>query len=188
MANSIDILKIYPETFRANVYSTNPFRMIGVIDVSIKYTYGTERVTLAFFRSSGTNSGKIKGLWYPIVGIKTHTGSFTEFTEYLNYVLTNTTRRGKAGKGWLAKSLFFSRKSIDPSKTRGFSNGMHYKVLLEIGKGLRYLYEQGRFNQMDSLDATSLNNIVSSQEIYSGNRYSQRDNFERFIQDIFEEK
>ena len=68
--------------------------MIGLIDVSIKYIYGIEKVTLAFFRSSGTNSGKIKGLWYPIVGIKMYTGRFTEFTEYLNFVLTNSTKMG----------------------------------------------------------------------------------------------
>src|SRR5471030_1574804 len=108
MQSSIWILKIYNESLRANMYSIEPFRMIGLIDVSIKYTYGIERVTLPFFRSSGTNSGKIKGLWYPIVGIKTHTGRFTEFTEYLNFVLTNSTRRGRANEGWLAKSLFFA--------------------------------------------------------------------------------
>ena len=77
MSNSIEILKIYSESFRANLYSNEPFRMIGLIDVSIKYIYGMEKVTLPFFRSSGTNSGKIKGLWYPIVGIKTNTGRFT---------------------------------------------------------------------------------------------------------------
>ncbi|EDT76137.1 hypothetical protein CBY_0391, partial [Clostridium butyricum 5521] len=43
--------------------------MIGLIDVGIIYNESIERVTLPFFRSSGTNSGKIKGLWYPIAGI-----------------------------------------------------------------------------------------------------------------------
>ncbi len=187
MPNSIDILTIYPESFRANVYSIEHFRMIGLIDVSIKYTYGTERVTLAYFRSSGTNSGKIKGLWYPIVGIKTHTGNFTEFSDYINYVLENSTRKGRASEGWLAKSLFFSRKYEDSSTIRGFSNGMHQNVLLEIGKGLRYLYENGRFQKVDSLDAEMLNSVLTSNEVYQGNKYSQRENFERFIEDIFNE-
>jgi len=186
MPSSIGILKIYNESFRANMYSIEPFRMIGLIDVSIKYTYGIERVTLPFFRSSGTNSGKIKGLWYPIVGIKTHTGRFTEFTEYLNFLLTNSTRRGIANKGWLAKSLFFANKYTDSSRIRGFSNGIHYESLLEIGKTLRDLYEKDKFHKMDSLDSRNLNSRVTSKEIYQDNRHTQRKNFEIFIENINE--
>ena len=59
---AIRILEVYLESFRANIYTDDPFRMIGLIDVDIEYTYGIERVTLAFYRSSGTNSGKIQGL------------------------------------------------------------------------------------------------------------------------------
>lgn len=189
MPNSIEILDIYPETFRANKYSSKPFRMIGLIDVSIKYVYGIEKVTLAFFRSSGTNSGKIKGLWYPIVGIKTVSGKFTEFTEYLNFVLTNTTRMGMADEGWLAKSLFFSRKETDTDSPiiRGFSNGRHYESLLKIGETLRDLYEDNNFQKMKALRATRLNRIVTSKDIYQDNNHTQRENFEKFIQDIFNE-
>ena len=172
MPSSIGILKIYNESFRANEYSIEPFRMIGLIDVSIEYTYGIERVTLSFFRSSGTNSGKIKGLWYPIVGIKTRKGIFTEFTEYLNFVLTNSTRYGKADKGWLAKSLFFANEYTDSSTLRGFSNGMYYESFLEIGKTLRDLYEKDKFQKMDSLDASNLNSIVTSKEIYQDNKHT----------------
>ena len=107
MANSIGIFKIYPESFRANIYGVRPFRMIGLIDVEVMYNDVIERVTLAFFRSSGTNSGKVKGLWYPIAGIKTRNGRFTEFTKYIDHVLRKRTRRGLGREGWLAKSLFF---------------------------------------------------------------------------------
>ena len=186
MPSSIGILKIYNESFRANEYSIEPFRMIGLIDVSVEYTYGIERVTLPFFRSSGTNSGKIKGLWYPIVGIKIYSGIFTEFTEYLNFVLTNSTRMGMADEGWLAKSLFFAN-GTDSSRIRGFSNGMYYESLLKIGNALRDLYEKGEFQKMDSLDANNLNSIVTSKEIYQDNRHTQRENFEKFIDDIFNE-
>lgn len=187
MPNSIEILKIYTESFRANLYSVKHFRMIGLIDVSIKYIYGIERVTLAYFRSSGTNSGKIRGLWYPIVGIKTRTGIFTEFTEYLNFVLTKTTRKGIADEGWLAKSLFFSRKHANSSMIRGFSNGMHYERLLKIGQTLRDLYENNEFQEMSSLDGYKLNSILTSKEIYQDNNHTQRENFEKFIEDIFNE-
>lgn len=185
MPNSIGILRIYNESFRANEYSIEPFRMIGLIDVSIQYTYGIERVTLPFFRSSGTNSGKIKGLWYPIAGIKIRKGIFTEFTEYLNFVLTNSTRDGRADKGWLAKSLFFANEYTDSSRLRGFSNGMHYESLLEIGKTLRDLYEEDEFYKMDSLSARNLNRLATSKKIYQDNNHTQRENFERFIEDIF---
>lgn len=187
MPHSIRIMKIYPESFRANLYTNDPFRMIGLIDASIMYPYGIETVTLAFYRSSGTNSGKIKGLWYPIVGIKLNTGMFTEFTEYLNYVLSKTTKGQRAHKGWLAKSLFFSKKNTDPSKIRGFSNGTQYHHLLAIGKKLKHSYKYKKFHKLKSLDAKALNNFVTSKEIYQNNNHTQRENFERFIESIFTE-
>lgn len=187
MTSSTRILKLYPESFRANLYTINPFRMIGLIDVSIKFNYGIERVTLAFFRSSGTNLGKIKGLWYPIVGIKTYTGRFTEFTKYINLVLTDSSKTRTANKGWLAKSLFFAHQPTDSPKIRGFSNGKHYRSLLKTGEILRQLYENNRFHKMDSLDSRKLNKIITSNEIYPYNRHTQRENFEKFIQDIFNE-
>lgn len=187
MHNSMDILKMYPESFRANLYSVEHFRMIGLIDVSIKYIYGVERVTIAYFRSSGTNSNKIRGLWYPIVGIKTRTGRFTEFTPYLNFVMTKTTKDGIADDGWLAKSLFFSKKHANSLRLRGFSNGEYYESLLKIGKTLRTLYENNQFQEMKSLDAYKLNTILTSKEIYKGNNHSQRENFEKFVEEIFNE-
>lgn len=189
MAGSIKIIKLYPKSFRANLYNTNPFRMIGIIDVGIIYNNRIERVTLPFFRSSGTNGRKIKGLWYPIVGIKMKDGSFTEFTPYINYVLSNTTKDGKADKGWLAKSLFFDhKKDYNNSKIRGFSSGKHYKSLYKIGKKLRQLYENGRYVKMDYLNAEKLNRIVMSNKIYKGNHNSQVQNFEKIIKEIFKEQ
>jgi hypothetical protein len=185
MSKVIELLNIYPESFKINSYSIEPFRIIGLIEVSIKYTYGNERVTLPFYRSSGTNNGKIKGLWYPIVGIKIRDGRFTEFTEYLNFVLTNTTRVNGASSGWLAKSLFFSHQKADSTRIRGFSGGRHYEFLLEAGKALRDLYDHGNYYYMRSLNAINLNHIVTSNVIFQENRHTQRENFERFIEDIF---
>ncbi|MGL5316497.1 MAG: hypothetical protein ACRC92_24790 [Peptostreptococcaceae bacterium] len=161
--------------------------MIGLIDVSIEYSYGIERVTLPFYSSSGTNNGKIKGLWYPIVGIKTKSGSFTEFTEYLNFVLTNTTLNGQAQKGWLAKSLFFHSNPNDKSKIMGFTGGRYYDSLLEIGYTLKDLYENNKYYEMKSLNSNTINKIITSKEVYPNNKHSQRENFEKFIQDIFSE-
>ena len=185
MTSSIQILKMYPASFRANSYTSKTFRMIGLIDVSIQYPYGIERVTMPYYRSSGTNLGKINGLWYPIVGIKTHSGSFTEFTDYINFALTNSAIMGRANKGWLAKSIFFAHQHGDTSKIRGFSNGVHYETLLKIGKNLRHSYKNDRFHQIDSLNAKSLNSIVTSEEIFRNNHHSQRENFEKLIEEIY---
>lgn len=185
MKSSVKILNICLDSFRANIYTVEPFRMIGLIDVNIRYSYGIERVTLAFYRSSGTYSGKIKGLWYPIVGIKLISGKFTEFTDYINYVLTNTTEKGSADEGWLAKSLFFGNQYLDKYIMKGFSVGSHYNKLLEIGNTLKNLYESGYFFNMDSLDVQYLNSKLISREIYINNKHSQRDNFEALIEDIY---
>lgn len=185
MPNLVGIYKIYTKSFRANVYTLDPFRMIGLIDVGIMFNEGMETVTLSFYRSSGTNSGKIKGLWYPIAGIKTHKGSFIEFTPYINSVLTKTTRGGQAPRGWLAKSLFFGLRNDDPFIIKGFSNGKHYKNLLQIGEILRDLYEENEYEKMPSLSSRKYNTILTSTDIYEGNKYSQRENFEKFIGEIF---
>lgn len=184
MKNVMSILKIYEDSFRVNRYSKKPNRMIGLIDVSMQFYYGVEKVTLAFYRSSGTNNGKIKGLWYPIVGIKIKDGPFTEFSDYINYVLKNTTRDGVAIKGWLAKSVFFGAQE-EKSMIPGFSNGVHYYKLLEIGKTLTDLYERNAYNFSESLNKNELNKTLELIEVYPGNNHTQRENFEKFIEDIF---
>ena len=183
--NAIGIFKIYLDTFKANVYTIHPFRMIGLIDVDIIFNDSIEKVTLPFFRSSGTNSGKIEGLWYPIAGIKLKDGKFTEFTSYINYVLSHTTRHRQASEGWLAKSLFFNNTSQDSSIVRGFSGGRHYKSLYWIGQTLRTLYENYNYKTLETLTPELLNKTVTSKIIYPGNKHTQRENFEKFIQDIF---
>lgn len=187
MTNAKDILKIYKEGFSANIYSHTHFRMIGIIDVDIEYNDGVERVTLAYYSSSGTNNGKIKGLWYPIVGIKMKSGPFTEFTPYLNFILTKTTANGLANRGWLAKSPFFYRyDSIYKPEINGFSNSQYYEKLLNIGETLRDLYKEEQYYEFKKLNPYALNKILTSPTIYPGNKRSQRENFEKFMQDIFE--
>ena len=185
MSKSSSIVKIYPDSFRINLYTVTPFRMIGLIDVDIAYVYGIERVTLAFYSSSGTNSGKIKGLWYPIVGIKTITGDFTEFTSYINFVLSCTTKDGTARSGWLAKSLFFYVKPFTDSKLRGFANGTYYDALLDIGKTLRDFYDFGEFCNLTTLNPVSLNHTVTAPILYLGNTHTQKSNYDHYIRDIF---
>jgi hypothetical protein len=181
-----EIIGIYQDSFRANMFTTDPFRMIGLIDVAIRYYYGIERVTLAFYRSSGNNSGKVKGLWYPIVGIKIYTGEFTEFTKYINCVLTETTKGGYADEGWLAKSLFFGSNKYG-EELRGFSYGVHRESLLEIGRNLRYLYENNQYYLIKEMDAEYINSVVTLNSKLYNNIHSQRENYERFIHDIYRE-
>lgn len=160
--------------------------MIGLVDVDMEFYYGIERVTLAFYRSSGTNNGKIKDLWYPIVGIKVNEGKFTEFSEYINHVLSNTTLDGTAIKGWLAKSTFFGKQDEGWQKP-GFSNTKHYESLYYIGKTLRNLCNTKNYKVMKNLNAMEMNRVLALKEIYPGNSHTQRENFEKFIEDIFVE-
>lgn len=184
MPNFSYILTIYKETFRANIYTLSHFRMIGLIDVLIAFPHGQEVVTLPFYRSSGTNNHKIKGLWYPIVGIKTISGPFLEFSPLINTILTHTTRHGEADAGWLAKSLFFSFPPND-AHIDGFADEPYYDALLEIGETLKNLYNEGQFTLIPNMDASMLNSILASPNIYSGNTKSQRDNFDTLINEIY---
>lgn len=185
MARSGIISKIYKKSFIANVYTTKHFRMIGLIDVDIRFNYGTERVTLAYYSSSGTNGGKIQGLWYPIIGIKSFSGPFTEFSSYANSVLTQTSSKGMAHKGWLAKSLFFYGRSVNKPRIRGFSNTSYYNSLLEVGLLLKNLYETNQFQYTTSLTPKTLNMRLYAKNVYASNTHSQHDNFDYFIYDIF---
>ena len=188
MEKSIKILKIYKNTFRVNVYTVKPFRAIGLIDADIQYNYGIERVRLAFYRSSGTNGGKIMGLWYPLVGIKVNMGQFTEFSNMVNKIMEISTRSNNIMVGWLAKSVFFSNKVNQEYQQRGFSYGTHYNDLLEIGKGLSVLYNRNEYIYDNSLTSVMYNHLLYSREIFKGNKYNQEINFSNFIEDIFLQK
>lgn len=182
---SCDILGIYNHSFIANVYTISHFRMIGLIDVQIQFAYGVERVTLGYYRSSGTNNGKMQGLWYPIVGIKLQTGYFTEFTDYINHVLSRTTSHGYARKGWLAKSLFFYKEPTRRFDIGGFASQKYYKPLLRIGNTLRDLYETDNFHNVSRLTPAYFNDTLLSTTIYAGNTHTQQENYETLIHDIF---
>jgi hypothetical protein len=185
MKDFVEIVGLYEDSFRVNIYTIEPFRMIGLIDVEIRYNDWNERVTLAYYRSSGTNSGKINGLWYPIVGIKLHTGEFREFTKYLNHVLCKTTKNSWAEEGWLAKSLFFSGNKKD-TELRGFSSGIHQEKLYQIGDSLTCLYNNNKYSPINSMDARYVNSILTLNKKIYNNRCTQRYNYERFIRDVYE--
>lgn len=85
------------------------------------------------------------------------------------------------------KVFVFMGQYENTSKIRGYSDGMYYEALFEIGKMLRYLYEKNLYKEMKSLDAKALNTIVSSKGTYLYNRHTQRENFEKFIADIYNE-
>ena len=38
---------------------------------------------------------------------------------------------------------------------------------------------------MESLNPETLNEIITSRKVYKGNKYSQKDNFESLIEDIY---
>jgi len=179
------IQTIYETSFRANLYTPTHFRMIGLVNVQIIFEGLDEKVTLAFYSSSGTNSGKIKGLWYPIVGIKLVTGPFVEFPPIINQMLTNTTNYGDAHSGWLAKSLFFPNHPLQNNMLRGFGEPPYYEQLLTLGKKLEELYEAGKYTHLPSLNPHLLNELLTTDQIYPGNKRSQKENFEAYINEVY---
>ena len=185
MQKNSTILSIDETSFRANLYTSNHFRMIGVIDAFIAFKWGNEKVTLAFYSSSGTNTGKIKGYWYPIAGIKLVTGPFVEFTPIINQVLKNTCRFGDAHSGWLAKSLFFPPHPLPKPMINGYGEGPYYNDLIALGKTLKKLYESGKFISSPHLNPVVLNNLLLSDKIYDGNKHTQQENFESFIYEVY---
>lgn len=176
---------IYEKSFRANLYTPTHFRMIGLIDVQIAFEGLNEKVTLAFYSSSGTNSGKLKGLWYPIAGIKLFTGPFVEFTPIINQVLTQTTYYGDAHYGWLAKSLFFPFHQLTNNRLRGFGDPPYYDDLFPLGETLQNLYESGQYTNLSYLDPPLLNQLLMTDQVYPGNKRSQKENFDAYIKEIY---
>ena len=186
MQSHYAIIKVIPQSFRINIYTMHHFRHIGLIDVMISFPMSNEKVTLAFYSSSGTNSGKIKGLWYPILGIKRYTGRFTEFTPTINEILTQTTLYGDAHGGWLAKSLFFAFSKLLPGQLRGYATSPYYEDLYNLGQMLRTLYESGQFVSDAHLNVPILNKLLMGDTIYPGNHQTQRSNFETYMKAIYE--
>lgn len=186
MLNTFSIQVVYEDSFRANLYTVNHFRMIGLIDVGILFDNHLEIVTLAYYSSSGTNNGKLKSLWYPIAGIKLITGPFIEFTPIINHLLSQTTYQGTAQAGWLAKSLFFSYPPSQRGKINGFAGFPYAEKLLEIGETLRRLYANGHFHLVPSLNGPLLNARLTVETIYPGNQRTQRQNFEAYLLKLYE--
>lgn len=185
---NIEILEIIKDTFRVNTYGFIPFRVIGLIDVKLKSDNDTFIVTLPFYRSSGTNSGKVKGEWYPIIGIKENKGEFYEFSERLNN-LSNKLLPGGASEGWLAKNLFFLKPSKKPADDylHGYSYSKYGYRLKEIGQELKELYENQEFDMDYQLDAEKYNSIVHDKgpNKYSHIEISQSRIFDHLMRDLF---
>lgn len=95
-----------------------------------------------------------------------------------------TTKDGYAKEGWLAKSLFFNSNKND-TDLRGFSNGVHRESLVEIGKSLSDLYENNKYILKEEMDAEFINSMVTLNSKLYNNIRTQRENYERFIHDVY---
>ena len=178
------IKRMYVDTFRVfarGERDSYAFRELAYIDVDVQVKIedmiSTERMTLGFYRSAGINSGKIKGQWYPIIGIKETEGDFWEFTDGVNLVLNRTV--GEAGKGWLIKNLFFREPGNPELKQlgeRGYSFTSLAPALKKISTKLYSLYESGSYHRYKDLTDDRLavyNDWLYNAATLHGNQYSQ---------------
>ena len=176
--NNFKLLSIIPNSFRLNIYSLVPFREYGLVDVLTECDGRKERLTLGFYRSSGTNSGKIKGKWYPICGVKMDDFEFTQFSKYQNSLFNKMHRKefqsGGVEEGWLMKSIFFKLPSVDRGYgERGYSLTPIGDSLKRFAQELEELYESGNYHRRPKMEPSAYNSILMDERVYVGNSLSQ---------------
>lgn len=182
------ILKgVYPQSFRAGECAGSfGNRYLGLVDVSAQVNGVDERLTLGFYRSSGTNAGKIKGQWYPIIGIKEESGVFNEFTNSQNFILNHTVRTGK--KGWLVKSIFFQ----EPYQEKGIGEAGYSKTTLAadlklIATQLQTWFESNQYIDYELINSKLFNQTLFSSATLEGNKTPQSKLHDYYLKSIFEE-
>lgn len=193
--NIVEFVEMVENSVRTNIYSLNPYREIALVNVRIKI-YGEEQICmLPFYRSSGTNSGKIKGEWYPLLGIKENDGIFDEFnSKAVNYLMNKITRT--ASRGWIAKSLFF----VAPSKykheefipeemysLRGYSYTSHGYFLKDLASKIKKDFESSNTTRCRGMGTSEYNQLIYSDEKFYNNKISQKEIFDLIVYDIVNE-
>lgn len=178
---------IYPHSFRAGECAGSfGNRFLGFVDVSATIDGETQRLTLGFYRSSGTNSGKIKGQWYPIIGIKSISGAFEEFSDAQNFILNHTV--GKANKGWLVKSIFFQKPfNGEGIGEDGYSQTTLAPSLKLIATQLQKWFESKQYIDYELINASLFNQTLFSPATLEGSTLSQSKLHDYYLKSIFEE-
>lgn len=184
---NVTINKIFPETFCVGACPlSHGNRYLGFIDVEIRFNDTIERLTIGFYRSSGTNAGKIKGDWYPIIGVKTSHGEFTEFTNFQNHILNASV--GSSDKGWYVKSIFFMKPIVD--KSLGFPGYSYTSLgpeLKSIAEKLKELFESNSYIDYDVINGELFNRTLFSSLIHEGSSKNQKLLHDIYVKSIFEE-
>lgn len=195
MYNKVEFLGYVKGSIRTNTYGYFPYREIALVDVWVDVNGETQRCALPFYRSSGTNSGKVRGVWYPILGIKEKDGEFCEFGQYVNAILNKNVKSVSAG--WLAKSIFFNVprgcKNEDDvpdslKHLRGYSYTSYGSFLKELSLIIKDEFESLNTKKCTQMNMEAYNGIIYTAEKYvPGNTMSQSEVFQRIIMAIVKE-
>lgn len=195
-SNKVKFLGVVKGSLRTNLYNVNPYREIGLVDVYVSVEGTKQRFVMPMYRSSGTNSGKCKGDWYPILGIKECAGEFKEFNPIFNDFL-NKSVEGHVDEGWIIKNLFFRTplryKSednipVELKSLRGYGYTSHGYFLKELA-----IYVKNEFNLFNNLkcpkmDMYTYNDIIHDDKIYyAKNTMSQAEIMSSMLMDIVNE-
>lgn len=178
---------IYPHSFRAGECAGSfGNRFLGFVDVSATINGEAQRLTLGFYRSSGTNSGKVKGQWYPILGIKSISGAFEEFSEAQNFILNHTV--GQANRGWLIKSIFFQKPfQGEWMGEEGYSHTTLATSLKLVATQLQKWFEAKQYVDYELINAALFNQTLFSQATLEGSTLPQAKLHDYYLKSIFEE-
>lgn len=140
-----------------------------------------EEVLFPFYRSSGNNSGKVKGDWYPILGIY-FIDDEDLFPLWLKLLLVDTTRQNPKirpnvmaktrlhneldiSNGWLMKSCFFNLERLNSNLPIGYGSSKNSFLYLVAKEFLErnFVKVKDSLSYEDSLEFTKNFNL----KIYS---------------------
>ena len=163
-------------------------RYFGLVDVEAKVNGAPQLLTLGFYRSSGTNSGKVKGQWYPIIGVKEHDGSFTEFSTFQNLILNHL--NGTAKKDWLVKSIFWEKSHQQRTEVIGEDGYSHTTLapsLRLIAEQLQTWFETNQYIDYVMIYPKLFNQTLSSNLMMKGNQHTQAELHKFYVKSMCEE-
>ena len=191
--NKVKFLGYIENSIKTNMYGIVPYREIALIDVVAEVKGEKQICRLPFYRSSGTNSEKVKGEWYPILGIKEAAGEFNEFSEWVNLLLNKWL--GKAEEGWLVKNIFFAvpvkykTEEFIPSELkhlRGYGYASHGHFLKEVSQYIKQEFDLLNTEKCYEMNVSTYNDMIYSEDIYSkDNTVSQIEIFTLIVNDMF---
>ena len=120
---------------------------------------------MPFYMSSGTNSGKIAGQWYPVLGLYRKGERIRKAIKYFMEVACDDIN--SLPYEWLIKSMFFVNfegyTKENNVKPKGYGNHNFTEYLKQISNQINELYNDKRYTHISNL-RQKFNEYINNQE------------------------